>query len=212
MKSFTKFAAILLAVAITSGKAWSATKGHYVGVNLDHYSTEYDRCGTFCGLFGTPHSDESGDNSGVGAGIEYAYAINSNSKGWFLAPKLSYDYLGSEEYSFKEPENGTSWNSNDVASYSVDHALSIRFDVGYDFDDRFALYMGFGPSVVLGSRTFYDGTTDSFKSYDALFGTVGLSYRITDKVSVKLEIGSYGGGIFEDLTTSISKLGVAYNF
>jgi len=206
---------LLIAATIVSSlaslPAMAATKGNYLGIDL--LATNFklpDGTITPDGKFGTQ------SRVYPGIGVDYKYAVNSNSKGFFLAHDFFFDY----NHVVIE---------NDYRKLSVDYSAGLKWQLGYDITDKFAIFGSFGGQIahfkaeekvdgqnVLTGNDEKGADTDSFYIPSLVYGG-GLKYSVMQNVDLSLtydyvDVPMFTAYHLREFNPQVYKLGLAYNF
>lgn len=195
MKKYIALAA--LSATLLSLPANAKTQGHYVGIDWINSKTK----NTYT-VDGDSSPSKYNDKSSYGIGLNYKYAFNFND--FFVAPGVFFDKLG---FGYDSVE--------------LQYRLGAKLDLGYDINDKFAVYFtnGFANTnykYLPNDRSTNKNTTE----YMDYFYGIGASYGLTERVSLNVEysmqnntalIGEEGfGRVKTDL--SLLKIGATYHF
>lgn len=183
-------------VAVLSASAsFAQTEGSYVGLDaLQNRSTL-----------------ATGDNnkSTYGAGLSYKYAFPIT-EGVFLAPGV-----------FVEKNDVKIASKND--DFNAHNRYGVKADLGYDLDKRTSVYLTGGLSFLkysLSTNVNGKGHIDSSSDKANLFGGIGLTHQVSEKVSLNVEydtqsvdLRTHNTGLGKQkLDLNTIKVGVSYHF
>ena len=220
---------IAIVISLLSSQAYAKTEGNYVGINLLRSIAKINNTSTLAsdneeGM--NSFYNHSNKDSTYGFGLKYSYAYNFNN--FFATNEISYELLNSKINSgfFDEAENYYS------QKIKLKNALTLKSNLGYDFNDKFAIYIPIGIS-----RFGYDFETADVGGSDkkftkksnnrsASFVGFGLSYEPIKNWILNLEYNKYqnfkitsiekatnaGGEIRTKTNLDLIKLGLSYKF
>lgn len=157
-----------VAGSLVAAPAFAKTEGTSVGLSLintevrtyDINSSEYE-------------------DSNVSYGIDFKHAISFGNL--YVAPGLFYDHNATD---------GNQAVSGSVTNENFRYSYGIKADIGYDVNDKFAVFATLGHSQTRGSSTVDGVKTDSTRE-GFIYGAgvkmalsdrldAGLSYEVTD--------------------------------
>jgi opacity protein-like surface antigen len=185
----------LIALFATS-PALAKTSGNYFGIDLNRSMVDYKSSFED----GGEAINTKADNSNIGFGLNYKYAFNFDK--FFVAPGIFFDQINNKI----KDEDG---------SLSLNHRYGVKFDIGYDLTDDFAIYFTNGlASTSYKMQTFGEGKSGSKASY--FFGG-GVSYSVAKNLTLNLEynVQSFNLKTTEtDVKTNLgmAKIGLSYHF
>jgi opacity protein-like surface antigen len=184
---------VSVAASLATSNAIAKTEGNSVGVGLmrsasDHKSSASNEI----------HYQD--DTLSFGLNYKYSAPLGNN---FYLAPGLSYDYIGTD----------TGPGGNDV---KINHRYSARVDVGYDIKEYLAAYLMAGYSLVDYKITNTKGKKTSFE-YAPVYG-LGLNAQLCKEWTLNLEYTyqqadlNAPGDSISDTRLETYMVGLAYNF
>jgi opacity protein-like surface antigen len=199
---------LIISAILTSftSNVFAKTEGHYLGLNIlqSNVKHEYEVDGTKVANY------PKFDDSTVGFGVDYKYAINLN--GIFIAPGVFYDHISTEA---KDDDND---------SVNTNFRYGIKADIGYDFTESLSAYFSVG-AAVLNYEMDWQNSLGLKKSGNAISGIVGVGakYEINENLALKAEFDYQNAeieGVVADTgrrwdtqaQISTIKFGAAYKF
>jgi opacity protein-like surface antigen len=201
---------ISIILFLLSGAAYAKTEGNYVGLSYINTNID-DDIFNISGLFGTNNRVNVSKSS---VGVNYKYAFNYHD--FFVAPGLFFDY--------SNVEGTDKVYGND---YKLKYRYGARIDLGYDFTDKFAIYLGGGfannISETNTTYTYPPGPKTKISSNDVRsLGLIGTKYSITPNIDLNLEYEfsstvamktvPNAGFDTNDFILTVIRAGIAYKF
>ena len=219
---------IAIVISLLSSQAYAKTEGNYVGIIALRNIVKINNTSTLASdnQDGNSFYNHSNKDSTYGFGLKYSYAYNFNN--FFATNEISYELLNSKINSgfFDEADNYFS------QKIKLKNALTLKSNLGYDFNDKFAIYIPIGISrfgydfetadVGFDNKKF----TKKSNNQSATFVGFGLSYEPIKNWILNLEYNKYqnfkitsvenatnaGGKIRTKTNLDSIKLGLSYKF
>ena len=219
---------IAIMISLLSSQAYAKTEGNYVGINLLRSTLKTKSTSTFTNMNSLTRKSNQSIN---GLGLKYSYAYNFNN--FFANNEISYELLDNEitSASYVVGSNGYSFLQN----LNIKKAITLKSNFGYDFNDKFAIYIPIGVSrfdynIKSNDIYFIGGKLNSFTTSvksgnkSAIFSGLGLSYESKKNWILNLEYNKYqnikinsisssnGGKTNIKTNLDLIKLGLSYKF
>lgn len=209
MKNKKLILATSVATLLSCSPSFAKTQGNYVGLDLLRSNSEFQY------QYGDGSApDEKAKDKSYGFGLNYKYAFNFNN--FFIAPGI-----------FAEMNNLQAKGKLGSAkeSFEIHNRLGLKADIGYDINDKFAIYGTGGFSSISYDYKYNSSTTIASSSgrESGYFYGAGLAYNINDKFAVNVEYNAQSvdlpspftsGGKRDEIEANLSviKLGASYRF
>jgi len=178
MKNIFKATSIVF-LAFYASSSFAKTEGSQIGVSLHRAKTEHKYIDPTANPNIGPQAKFRGKTNGFG--VDYKYAVNFGEK-FFIAPGVFYETL----------DTNVEDRSGDRNSFSFKNRFGAKVDLGYDVNERLAVYFTNGVSHVRYKMDIQDsdanGTTATFKEgvSDYFYG-LGVTSRIAENVLIGAE-------------------------
>lgn len=190
-----------LVASTIATSAFAKTEGNYVGLNFVQ---------SYLDSNGGQNLQSAGRATSRGVGVNYKYAFNMDN--FFVAPGAFIDHNNASSSLTNVDAAGMVTGSQ---RYSISSTYGVRADLGYDVDEKVALY------AIVGEQA------NRFKANNANPKT-GTAYSLVYGVGSKIALGQYTSLNLEYTTTNFKvkdgnqnkvkmgldtvKVGLAYNF
>lgn len=204
MRNKKLFLATTLIALSSTSSAFAKTEGNYIGLDLgsDHASMKYYNP--------VSESQKNESDASVSVGVSYKYAFNFNNI--FIAPGLFYESLG------LSTDDSLFANLFVRDSVDIEDRSGLKVDVGYDLNDKWALYFTNGLAGV-NYRVNWENFEEKADRKWGYFYGLGVNYNISKRFMLNFEYNMQNinlntpvSGNKVDADISVAKVGISYHF